>query len=395
MASVPSPSPPLHHTTSRTTHRTQSSQPWHAHLTLDLLLRVLSNTLFHPFISALLPLCLRALAAPYTSPSFITTSAFAICVSLYWILEPMNRRIAYGGPRKINWEDEVVVITGGLGGLGGCLAEIFALRGVEVAVLDIAVARTKETKKDGQDVSDGEEKEGVRYYCCDVGDHEEVKTVWARVTEDLGMPTVLINNAAIVNGKLFMKLEREELERLLYVNTMSHFQLAKMFLADLLSTGTGGTLVTVSSVLAHQGAANLSVYAASKAAVTACHKCLSAELAGFAPQIKTILVAPGQLDTQLFGNVKLRGFLRNFLAPVVGAGEVAVKIVEMVDRGDGGVVSLPAYARWIAWMGVLPVGVQRVLREWAGVDSQFAIPSQEEDKIGPSSPGEKRLKDEG
>lgn len=108
----------------------------------------------------------------------------------------------------MNWEDEVVVITGGLGGLGGCLAEIFALRGVEVAVLDIAVARTKETKKDGQDVSDGEEKEGVRYYCCDVGDHEEAKTVWTRVTEDLGMPTVLINNAAIVNGKPFMELER-------------------------------------------------------------------------------------------------------------------------------------------------------------------------------------------
>ena len=267
---------------------------------------------------------------------------------------------------------------------------------MEVAVLDIAVARTKETKKDEQDVSDGEEKEGVTYYHCDIGDYEQAKTVWARVMEDLGTPTVLINNAAIVNGKPFLELEREELERLLYVNTISHFQLAKPFLADLLSTGTGGTLVTVSSVLAHQGAANLSVYAASKAAVTACHNCLSAELAGFAPQIKTILVAPGQLDTQLFGTVKLRGFVRNFLAPVVGAGEVAVKIVEMVDGGDGGVVSLPASARWIAWMAVLPVGVQRVLREWAGVDSQFATLSREEDGNAAEKTGEKNeTKEEG
>ena len=289
----------------------------------------------------------------------------------------------------------MVVITGGLGGLGGCLAEIFALRGVEVAVLDIAIAKTKETKKDEQEICDGEEKEGVVYYHCDVGDYEQVKAVWARAMEDLGTPTVLINNAAIVNAKPFLKLEREELERSLQVNTMSHFQLAKLFLADLLLAGRGGTLITVSSVLAHQGAANLSAYAASKAAITAYHKCLSAELAATAPQIKTILVAPGQLDTPLFGNVKLQGFLRNFLAPVVAVGEVAVKIVEMIDRGEGGVVSLPAYANWIAWMGVLPVGMQRLLRGWAGVDSQLATPNREEKEDGASRPHQKGLRDDG
>ncbi|KAL2042375.1 hypothetical protein N7G274_004865 [Stereocaulon virgatum] len=378
-----------HRITFHTTHRTQSSQAWHAHLTLDLVLLVLSKTLFHPFISALIPLCLRALAAPYTSPSFIIASVFAICVSLYWILLPINKRIAYGPPRDIEWEDEVVVVTGGLGGLGGCLAEIFALRGVEVAVLDIAIAKKKESKSNEQEVCDGEEKEGVMYYHCDVGDYEQVKTVWARIKEDLSTPTVLINNAAIVNAKPLLNLEREELEKSLQVNTMSHFQLAKLFLADLLLAERGGTLVTVSSVLAHQGAANLSAYVATKAAITAYHKCLSAELARTAPQIKMILVAPGQLDTPLFDDVKLRGFLRNFLAPVVAVAEVAVKLIEIIDRGEGGVVTLPAYANWIAWMGVLPVGMQRVLREWAGVDSQFITPSREDEEGGASLPGEK------
>ena len=99
---------------------------------------------------------------------------------------------------------------------------------------------------------------------------------------------------------------------------------------------------------------------------------MAAELASEAPQVKTILVAPGQLDTQLFGNVKLRGWLRNFFGPVVGAGEIAVRIVDMVDRGEGGVVSEPAYARWIAWLGVLPAGLQRMVRSWGGVDDAFA-----------------------
>lgn len=142
----------------------------------------------------------------------------------------------------------------------------------------------------------------------------------------------------------------------------------------LLDRPSGGTLVTISSVLAHLGASNLSAYTASKAALLAYHASLTAELAETAPQIKTILVAPGQLDTQLFGNVKLRGWLRNFFGPVVGAGEVAVKIVEMIDRGEGGVVSEPAYARWIACLGILPMGMQKVMRDWTGIDNAFAKP---------------------
>lgn len=130
--------------------------------------------------------------------------------------------------------------------------------------------------------------------------------------------------------------------------------------------------MTVSSVLGHLGAAHLSAYTASKAALLAYHASLTAELASIAPLVKAILVAPGQLDTQMFGDVKLRGWSRNFFGPVVGAGEVAVKIVEMIDRGEGGVVSEPAYARWIAWLGVLPVGLQRLAKSWAGLDDAFA-----------------------
>lgn len=358
-------SPAIH----RTTAKTPLSSPlrsWRSQLTLDLLVHVLARTLFHPFLAALLPLYLRALASPYDSLSFILTCAFAILVSLYRILEVWNRRLAYGVPREIDWENEVVVITGGVGGLGGCLAEIFALRGVGVAVLDVAV--------EGTLLQDGEEKEGIRYYYCDVGEYEQVERVWKEVVNDLGIPTILINNAAIVNGKPFLAQTREEVEKTFRVNTLSHYHLTRVFLQMLLDRPSGGTLVTISSVLAHLGASNLSAYTASKAALLAYHASLTAELAETAPQIKTILVAPGQLDTQLFGNVKLRGWLRNFFGPVVGAGEVAVKIVEMIDRGEGGVVSEPAYARWIACLGILPMGMQKVMRDWTGIDNAFAKP---------------------
>lgn len=167
----------IQRTNSSTLHPPPPPPPWHTHLTLDTLTLVLSTTLFHPFLASLLPLCLRALATPYTSPSFIVTSGFAACVCLYWILVGVSKRYAYGPPRRLDWENEVVVITGGKGGLGGCLAEIFSLRGVAVAVMDVDIPLDCR--------GEGVEEEGVVYYHCDVGDPEQVERVWGMVVRDV------------------------------------------------------------------------------------------------------------------------------------------------------------------------------------------------------------------
>lgn len=128
--------------------------------------------------------------------------------------------------------------------------------------------------------------------------------------------------------------------------------------------------MTVSSVLGHLGASHLSDYTASKAALLAFHASLSAELSSY-PSIKTILVTPGQMDSGMFATVRL-GWARRVFAPVVEVRELAVKLVAMIDSGEGGVLALPAYVRWIAWLAVLPLGAQKVLRSWSGVDDAMA-----------------------
>lgn len=57
-----------------------------------------------------------------------------------------------------------------------------------------------------------------------------------------------------------------------------------------------------------------------------------------------------------------------FLAPVLETREVAKEIVQRINAGEGGVVRLPEYARWVSWFGVLPAGVQRVVRLASGID---------------------------
>jgi len=84
-----------------------------------------------------------------------------------------------------------------------------------------------------------------------------------------------------------------------------------------------------------------------------------------ADNINTILVAPGQLSTSLFGSVKTPS---QFLAPVVEPVELAREIVAMVDSRRSGEIRVPFYAEWIPVLQALPAGLQRVIRSWSGLD---------------------------
>lgn len=84
-------------------------------------------------------------------------------------------------------------------------------------------------------------------------------------------------------------------------------------------------------------------------------------------------MAPGQLDTDLFQQVKVRGWVQQFTGPVVGAQELALKIVALLDQGMAGEVRTPVYAALIPWLGVLPDAVRIALRRWSGVDEVVAV----------------------
>lgn len=150
------------------------------------------------------------------------------------------------------------------------------------------------------------------------------------------------------------------------MNTISHFHTLRTFLPYMLQEGRG-TIVTVSSVLGHLGAANLSAYAASKAGLLALHHSLRAELAQNpdAKEMKTILVTPGQMGTKMFAGIKTPS---NFLAPIVTPADVAKDIIRLVERGESGEVALPLYSRYIQILGVLPIGIQQLVRSWSGLD---------------------------
>ncbi|KXG45285.1 Short-chain dehydrogenase/reductase SDR [Penicillium griseofulvum] len=327
-------------------------------VTIDTLINILSKSLLHPFIAWVLVLCLRAQVTPSTDPAWILTVSYATVLTVLFIARVINQRAAHGAPRTVNFENEVVVITGGASGLGLLIAQMYSMRGASVAVLDIKVV----PEYSREEVFG----EGVLYITCDVAERGALEVAKGTILKELGTPTIVINCAAArINGLPFLDLPAGAFEKTIRTNLLAAFHLYQVFLPGIMAADNGGTLVTISSVLGQLSAAGLSDYAASKAGLSALHRTIEAETRGN-PLIKTLLVEIGQMSTPLFDWVRAPN---HFFAPVLEPVEVAREMVAAIDSGRGGVIRLPFYAKLVNWYAVLPATVQRVARYLSGIDA--------------------------
>jgi len=313
-------------------------------LNLDFLYLVSSRTILSPFFAFWVPvllLCHRGITT--SSPSFIFSVRWLYFTVFRFLLIQSSRvwrnrswkggwREVIGG-RRTEWEEQRVVVTGGAEGLGRALVDTLCVRGVEVVVLDV-----KPWKGDEDD---------VHYYQCDVSDPKAVAEVAERIREDVGDPTILINNAGIVQGKLIIDLEPQEVQKTFGVNAVSHFYLLKEFLPAMIQAKTGH-IVSIASVLGTIGCPQVADYSASKAAVTSLHEALRYELDARhgCPDIRTTLVSPGLLQTNLFASIAPQN---QFFLPTVSPHDLVKKIIQALDTHESREIWEPLYTNY-AWI---------------------------------------------
>ncbi|KAF8542831.1 hypothetical protein BDD12DRAFT_875768 [Trichophaea hybrida] len=327
-------------------------KPFYKLITIDVLLSVAHKTFLHPVMPWFIPLAYRAQTFQYHHPPLYLSALYAFIITTLWLLQQLNLKLASGGKREFDWTEEVVLITGGASGLGLLIAEVYGMRGVTVAVLDKNVP------------SEGEgEARNVYFYRCDVGDVAQVEEVKRRVEEELGTVTVVINNAAVVHGKPLLQLTAEDVETSFRTNIMAHYNTLRLFLPVMIEAKKG-SIVTISSVLATLSPKACSLYAPTKAAASALHHALTAEMAEH-PYIKTLLVTPGQMSTPLFSGVETPS---SFWAPVLEPVDVAKEVIAAIDEGCGGEVAMPCFSRWAAMYWVLPASLRKAARAWSGID---------------------------
>lgn len=166
-------------TTAKIPHSTPGPTNPHTNLlTIDTLISILSKSLLNPFIAWIFVLCLRAQVTPSTDPAWIIAVSYATALTVLFIARIINQRAAHGVPRTVDFEHEVVVITGGASGLGLLIAQMYSMRGASIAVLDIKVV-----PENSRDEVFGE---GVLYITCDVADRGALELARERILEEVG-----------------------------------------------------------------------------------------------------------------------------------------------------------------------------------------------------------------
>lgn len=159
----------------------QDALPWYQILSIDLLINVAKATFLSPIICWLFPLSLRAQAFTWRMAPLRYSTAICLVIDFFWFLSFVNtlgRNGWFSSARSRVADDveeeveDVVVITGGSSGLGQIVAEIFALKGISVAILDV-----NKPPMEGN--------YALKYYECDVSDFKAVQRVSSQITNDV------------------------------------------------------------------------------------------------------------------------------------------------------------------------------------------------------------------
>ncbi|XP_006877356.1 PREDICTED: short-chain dehydrogenase/reductase family 16C member 6-like [Chrysochloris asiatica] len=224
----------------------------------------------------------------------IVDTASVLGKFLYYFLESLAYKIF--PKRKKSVAGEIVLITGAGSGLGRQLAIKFGRLGAILVLWDINKEGNMETSKLVKE--NGAVK--VFTYTCDCSNKQEVYSVAEQVKKEVGDVAILINNAGIVTGKLFLDVPDNMVEKSFLVNVLSHFWIYKAFLPAMIKANHGH-LVCVSSAAGLFGCNKLTDYCASKFAAYGLTESLFFELSlQRKNKIKSTIICPYFMNTGMF-----------------------------------------------------------------------------------------------
>ncbi|MGI8613557.1 MAG: 3-oxoacyl-ACP reductase FabG [Nocardioidaceae bacterium] len=182
------------------------------------------------------------------------------------------------------------IVTGAARGIGAAVARRLAADGMSVAVLDLDEPACSETVSAIESAGGRALAVGV-----DVAEEDQVATAVARVADELGAPTVLVNNAGVLRDNLLFKMSVDDWDTVMDVHLRGSFLMSRATQAHM-TKARYGRIVNLSSTsaLGNRGQAN---YAAAKAGLQGFTKTLAIELGKFG--VTANAIAPGFIVTDM------------------------------------------------------------------------------------------------
>ena len=187
---------------------------------------------------------------------------------------------------------KVAIITGAAGGMGEAAAVLFAREGAAIAAVDLSAAALAP-------VIDRITADGGRAIAiaADVTKAAEVEQMVARAEAELGLPTVLFNNAGVdTEGKRsILDIDEAAFDRVVEVNLKGVWLLIRAVAPRMIAAG-GGSIINTASIAAFIAASSAG-YCASKAGVVGLTKAAAVELGRHRIRVNTL--CPGATETPM------------------------------------------------------------------------------------------------
>ena len=167
------------------------------------------------------------------------------------------------------YKNKVAVITGGVHGIGKCIAEEFKKNGAEVCIID---------KAEGE------------HYVGDIGEKAVLEEFADYVIKKYGRVDYLINNALpLMKG--IDECSYEQFQYALSVGVTAPFYLSKLFMPYF---SQGSSIINISSSRDRMSQPQTESYTAAKGGIAALTHALAVSLAG---KVRVNSISPGWIDT--------------------------------------------------------------------------------------------------
>jgi len=184
-----------------------------------------------------------------------------------------------------DFQNKVVIVTGGSRGIGKAIAESFAHAGAKVVI----------TYMHSVDAAYFDAR-GIEYAQCDASHLRQAQDLIQHVVKQYNHIDVLVNNAGMNKDNLLMRMSEEDWDVVMHTNAKGVFNFTKAVSRQMISQRKG-KIINISSIVGIVGNAGQANYVASKAAIIGFTKAAAKELAS--RNINVNCVAPGYIDTDM------------------------------------------------------------------------------------------------
>lgn len=192
------------------------------------------------------------------------------------------------------FQNKVVIVTGGAKGIGRAISLSFAREGANVLCADVDVKAGEQITQDAKDLAGK-----LVFVNADVSQAANCKKLVDQAVADFGGLDILCNNVGIQPTSSYLpahEVTEEMWDRIINVNLKSRFLMTKYGVPEMKKRG-GGVIINTASVQGLQSALGVAPYAASKGGDLSLTRQLALEYAK--DNIRVLAINPGTIETPL------------------------------------------------------------------------------------------------